>query len=380
MPGQRLLAQLDLFSEPEVVLDDPKYWNPDFARHFIEAWDGVAYVDPHAGMRLSEVAVKLVGRLDRDAHQVLLPRALATMGSSHRALEDLDTAEAILAEVRAHHARTLVPRLDEADYFRRMTYLRINQQRFAEALACAEKTVTLCRAELADHELGRAYGARGAVYLSMILSHESAPPGEPIHSLSEALRWVDPRKGLHTYEAPTRNLATALLKGYPCDLELTLRTLKKALRLQAKLRVTRRTLPNAQLRWTIGLVYMRTGELDRAAEVLRRARRVLMHLGFARQVAWISLDLAELYARLGHWGRLRILASEIISLEGVYSLEGLAALRAWHHAVLREEVPERVWSRVIDTVRLPLALSQRRQRQQPITFSHPRLRQAPPLW
>lgn len=384
MPGQRLLAQLDLFENPEVVLDDAKYWNPEFVRHFIEAWDAVAYEEPQAGMRVAEVAVELVGRLDMETQPVLLPRALAAMGSSYRALEDLAAAEDVLCEVARLHTRTLVPRLDEVDYLRRMTYLRMDQQRWAEALDFGDQAVVLCQAEQAEHELGRACGARGAVYLSMIVDGESVPAGEPTASLSEALKRVDPRQGPHTYEAPATNLALALLNGYSCDLQLTLSTLKAAARAQAHRRITRKTLPNAQLRWNMGLVYLRIGSADalqRAGEILRRARRRLMEIGIAEKVVRISLDLARVYAALGHWGRLRLLAEEILSIENGYPQEVLAVLKAWHTAILREQVPAQVWRRVLDDVRwAPLAFPKERQRH-PIVFTYSCPSQDnPPIW
>ena len=81
MPGQRLLKDLDLFGNLKAVLDDPKFRTPGFARRFIEAWDDVSYVDPHAGMRLANVAVKLVELLEADARRILRPRALARSGA-----------------------------------------------------------------------------------------------------------------------------------------------------------------------------------------------------------------------------------------------------------------------------------------------------------
>lgn len=380
VPGQRLLAELDLFTNPRVVLEDPKYWNPDFARHFIEAWDDVAYVDPHAGMRLARTAVELVELLDEDDRPILLPRALATVGSSHRALEELHEAEAVFAQVAALHEKTLIPRLDEADYCRRMTYFRRDQGRYVEALTFAEKTIVLCQAEQASHDLGSAYAARGSVYLLMIWTGDAVPRSEPIQSLSLAVERIDPRKSQYAYEAATGNLALSLLEGYDCDLEMTLATLKKTLRLQAKLRITKKTLPNAIVRWMIGLVYLRIGFLDRAGEILRRARRVLMQLGFLKDVVRISLDLARVYHAQGFWGRLRVLAEEILSLEEVYTPEALTALRVWHEAILREHVPERTWKRVLDAVRWePLAPGHKRQRQ-PITFIRRESTRDPRLW
>ena len=383
MPGQRLIAQLDLFENPEAVLGDPKYWNPECTRHFIEAWDGVAYEDPNAGYRLARTALELVGLLEEEAQAVLLPRALATLGSSYRGLGDLVGAQKDLARVGELYAETLVPRLDEADYLRRITYLRMDQEQWSEAIEAVTQAIVLCQAEQAEHELGRAYGARGAVYLVMFRRGKDVPAGEPVASLSEALKRIDARKGPHTYEAPVGNLALALLENYPCDLELTLTTLKEAVRCHSLRRITRKSLPNALLRWALGLVYLRIGSVDaltRAAEILRRARRRLMAIGVAEKVVHISLDLARVYTVLGHWGRLRLVAEEVISIEGGYSQEALAALRAWRSAVLRERVPAAVWERVLENVRWsPLTFPKQSQRR-PIRFVLPLEPEFQSLW
>lgn len=381
MPGQRLLAQLDLFANPEVVLDDTKYWNPEFARHFIESWDAISYDDAEAGFRLAEVAVTLVSLLDEEAQAVLRPRALATLGSSYRALGDLPQAEEILGEVANMHSKILVPRLDEADYLRRMAYLRMDQRRWTGALEFAAQTILLCKAEQAEHDAGRAYGAQGAVYLSMVLSGSDVPDGEPILSLSEALKRIDPRRGLDTYEAPMCNLALALLEGFPCDLELTLSTLKRALRIHAYRRITRKSLPNAHLRWTIGIVYLRIGSADflhRAIQILRRARRRLMDLGVPDKVVQISIDLGRAYYALGRWGHLRLVAEEILRIDRTLNRDALAAIQAWHAAILRERIPKTVWEKV-EEIRWSSVAVPEECHCRPITFT-PRPSSPPPLW
>ena len=282
--------------------------------------------------------------------------------------------------MRALHEQMLMPRLDEVDYYRRMTYLRRDQRRFDEAIAFAEQMIRLCQAEQATLELGRAYAALGRLYLSMVWVGEAVPEGEPTVSLALAVERIDPRKAPYAYEAAIGNLALSLLGGYECGLEAILETFKRTLRLQAKLRITKKTLPNAILRWMMALAYLRLGRLDRAGEILRRARRVVMRLGYLRYVVWISLDLAKVYQAKRSWGRLRILAEEILSLEGCYSPEGVAALRVWHRAILKEAVPSRVWQRVIDTVRWkPLAPEFEHQRQ-PISFTRPESAPDPRLW
>jgi hypothetical protein len=234
-----------------------------------------------------------------------------------------------------------------------MAYLRMDQSRFCEAIEFADKNITLCRAEWTNHEVGVGYTVLGAIYLQMVLSEDLVPKGEPIHSLSCALELIDSRKSVSAYEATFCNLSLALLEGYPLEPQHALGCIRKAQKLQANSRITRKTLPGSQLRWILGLVHLRSGATHRAEVTLRRVSRVLKDLGYLGHYSRVSLDLAEVYHRQGQWGRLRILAEEILTLEGVCSKDGLAALRVWCKAIRKGEVDTNTWERVLRTVRWP---------------------------
>jgi hypothetical protein len=360
MPGQNLLARIDLFAEPEVVLTDSKYWTPGFARLFIESWDDVSYRDPHAGKILAEVAVKLVAHLDKESQEVLGPCARAILGSSYRAIGELAEASFHLESVLAEYRAKLLPRLDEASCYRRMAYVRRDQLRYEEAINFAKLNISLCEAEQAKHETGRGYAALGAVYLYMLNRGEVVSKNEPLKSLSQALEYIDPRKSMCSYETAIGNLAFALGLRQPWNTDLALRHLRNAQRLQAANRISRKTLPGSQLRWMIALVYQKAGVTGRAVELLKRARQPIYENGYLCHYIRISLDLCDAYYRLGRWGSLRAIAEEILSYQSAMSPEALSALKAWHKAVREQNSDPNIWVRVLEKVRWgpPQALAQ----------------------
>ena len=185
----------------------------------------------------------------------------------------------------------------------------------------------------------------------MLNRGEVLPKGEPVESLSKALEYIDPRKGLCFYEAATGNLAFTLGQQHPWEIEAALSHLKEAQRLQASNRVSRKTLPGAQLSWMIALIYQKSGATGRAEALLQRARRTIYEKGYLQHYIRISLDLGEAYYRLGHWGRLRTLAEEILQFESAMSQDALSALNAWYEAVRHQNPDPSIWAKVIEKVR-----------------------------
>ncbi len=183
-----------------------------------------------------------------------------------------------------HSARALEVALEVAplhlkgDLLRRRCYRLLYQRRFADALVDAEAAVELS----SGADRAKAYGALG------ILFGYSGKIREAITAHERCLAETDPDDELDYCNA-IQNYATSLAKGSDDEV-------KKALALcgQARRKLSRRhKMQRAKLWWTIGLLHLRLGNRKAAWSALDTARRSLIALEVAPEVAAIIADMAR---------------------------------------------------------------------------------------
>ncbi len=221
-------------------------------------------------LRVARLCCRIAGRLKtKEARAVSFGR----LASALRLAGRLDHSERALKIAFADAPDDLRGYL-----LRFRSYLRMYQGRLPEAVHDAEAAVELTIG--ADH--ARSLGALG---VALFYSDRRR---EAISAYEQCLAETDPDSG-EAYCIVIQNYATALTKG-------TNEEVRKALRLcdEARSRLNRRhRMQRAKLWWTIGLLHLRLGNRKAAWRALNTARRSLIALELAPEVAAIIADMAR---------------------------------------------------------------------------------------
>ena len=246
-----------------------------------------SHLSRHVLRRLSEIADDKLTSGDLDCLRVA--RLCCRIGGQLRTGEARACSFARLASAlrlanRLDHAERALniawaaapPRL-KGDVLRRRSYLRIYQGRLAEGVQDAEAAVSV--------SVGitriRALGALG------IALGYSDKPREAIAVHAQCLAETDPDDSY--YCNAIHNYATSLSKG--TDRE-AVRALKLCMELRPRLKF-RHKMQRAKLWWTEGLLHHRLGHRRRAWRCLDHARRSLVALGAAAELAALVADMAR---------------------------------------------------------------------------------------
>ena len=151
-----------------VLLERKKYWKLTVFDLFLDRCDAYTFSQPAFGLFLAELApdfARCVARINRSAiEESLLFRAHAVLGSAYRAVGRLDDADTAYRTAEDFE----VPRLERAELLRRLAYLRMEQRRLEDALACVDEAIFLHRTEgdLRDCTSSVAVSWREAMYSS----------------------------------------------------------------------------------------------------------------------------------------------------------------------------------------------------------------------
>ncbi|MCP4655417.1 MAG: hypothetical protein GY856_08360 [bacterium] len=183
---------------------------------------------------------------------------------------------------------------ERGDVMRRMTALRLAQERLAEAITLVDQAVMLTREHGTSQQFGLAVLERGVV-AAMSGCYDDAAD-----HFAESLRHLDHRESEETYYAAIHNLAAAIAK---CP------DPRRMSGIFAMLKIARAALPagatdaRVRLKWIEGLAYLRLGSNMRATAILKRVSRNLD--GTAQEHASLALDLAQAHYMEGDHGRAR---------------------------------------------------------------------------
>ncbi len=234
-------------------------------------------------LRIAQLAVRIAGRLVRlrtwrrrpseSAEIALSFGQLATALRLANRLEHADTALRIAFDACPPYLKGVL--------YRRCAWIRLYQGKTEKALRDAESSVELALEEDRALALGT---------LAAVLYYRDDFRGA-IARYRESLALLDPADE-HSYCGILGSYAAVLARGTEEDAREAIE-LCQGLRSELK---PAQKMQRAKLRWIEGLLEKRLGKLDAAWRALDIARRSLLALKAAPEVAAVVADMAEVFA------------------------------------------------------------------------------------
>ncbi len=352
---KRLIRELDLPDQADLVIQRAKYWSSAFCWLYFEKCDELIFDDGHAGLRAAEVGpevVTLVSRFGRDSEPraPLRLRALGVLGSAYRAVGDLARAEEIYREGLRLLKAERVPSAEKANFMFRLAFLLSVQNRLDEALNLANGSVRVYRRSgeaLRRRHLGEALVIRGCVH------DQIGNTAAAMKDWSEALSCTDPKARPRVHHCASYNLAYGLVAKGAVDsrsLSTVEGHLSKARKFLSKRPRSRQKL---LLVWLQGIVMVRFGSTRRGEAAFKTARRGFLEMEAALEFALVSLDLGRHFFRSLELDQLKRLAVETQQLFSTLCTDQQAnrALLIWKDAVLATTVSTQAFTAAWQTVR-----------------------------
>ncbi len=339
---KRLIRELDLPEQADLVIQRAKYWTPAFCWLYFEKCDEVIFDDAHAGLQAAEVGpelVELVSRFSRELEPLppLQLRALGVMGSAFRAVGDLVQAEEIYQNGLRLLKAERIPAPEKANFLFRLAALRSFQNRVEEALRLVDGSVRVYRESsepIRRRHLGEALVIRGHFY--GLLGDTAAA----MKDWSEALSCTDPRMRPRVHHCASHNLACALVEKGTVDSRSLSRVESHLTRARKFLSKRPRSKQKLQLVWLQGIIMMRFGSTRRGEAAFKTARRGFFEMRAPFEFALVSLDLGRYLYRGRELDELKSLAVETQQLFTTLCPDPQAnhALGIWKNAVLARTV------------------------------------------
>ena len=339
-----LLERLSLPDDAPRVLTDPRYWNVDFCRLYLERSEEIRFENPDAGLRTAEVAPGLAYRVPKHqcggatAWSSLQLDALGLTGSAYRTVTALEVAEQVFLIAALLFADS-ADEVAVARFIRRTAYLRAAQGRFSEAEELVEEAIEAYCSLGLRHSLGCALVDRGVLYGRDRQFNLAA------RDLYEALDHLeDGRDPRYQYSA-VHNLAYALLKRDNADPHEAMKWIARARELNHE---PPTSLSQTKLLWMEGEASAMTGDAAEAKATLGRVHRQLLKLGAVLDAALAGIELAEVCFRTGD-------ATEVLRLAGrLFPLfrslrndqDAFDALKLFHRAALAGTLSTKVFESV----------------------------------
>lgn len=263
----------------------------------------------------------------------LQARAWAELANAHRVNDELEQAEAALAEARN------LRRLGTGDLFLHARVadveasLRTSQRRTAEACALLEEIHRLYLDLGERHLAGRALISRG------ICLRAGGAPQEAVQSFQEGLALLDPDRDSQLAFVANQALLDAMV-----DCGEFRRAAELLLESGLRQAFASDPLNLLRLRWVEGKILAGLGKLARAEEVFSAVRDEFRDRGLEYDAALAGLDLAAVWLQQG-------LTSDVLSLAqgmldtfrdlGIHR-EAVKALRFFHLACKEKVVTARL--------------------------------------
>ena len=366
---KRLVRELVLPDQADLVLQRRKYWTPRFATLYLERCDELIFDDPHAGLNAAQVGPELVNlirrltryegvRIDR-----LQLRSLGILASGYRASDCLQRSESVYNEAFEWLSKRLIPQEEAANLFFRVAVLRCFQNRMEQALdlaRCAIKIYreTVSEAERAEH-LGEALTVRGFLY-DMCRDSERA-----VADWSEAIACTDPARRSRIHFCASHNLAGTLTRRAvrPATLARVMTHIKEGRAFLAK---RPRSRHKFRLLWLRGTVDCRFGCARTGEHFLRKARRGFLDMRNAFDLALVSIDLGKFLFQWGDTNALRELARETVEVFShlCHEAEPNRALHLWKEHVISQTVTRDIFASTMHTLHQECYADFRRSRSQ----------------
>ncbi len=260
-----------------------RHLSPHILRHLCKEADDKTTCGDRDGLRVARIAVRLAGKVlrlrswrRRPGESEVLALSFAQLAAALRLADRLDHAEKAW-----QIASDAAPGYLEGDLLRRRAWLRFRRGRLKDALKDAKAAVDLTSG--LDYAL--------AVGTLAGLLYYNGDYQEAITKFRECLDVLDPNDE-HRYCGMLVSYTVALAKGSRSDLK---QGLKLCPELRSKLK-SRHKMQRAKLWWAEGLIQHRLGDSQAAWWALDLARRSLVAMKAAPEVAAIVADMARLEA------------------------------------------------------------------------------------
>jgi tetratricopeptide (TPR) repeat protein len=287
---------------------------------------------PVRGEELGLLAVRLSEHLDAQFYgealiEDLRARAWGYIGNSYRLRCDFQRADEIFATAYEHLRRGTQDSLERAILLDLEASLRREQRRFEQAFKLLRRAVALFLQSDQRHRAGRSLVNLSTVY------HYAGDPEGGIPILFQAVELIDPEQEPRLLLCARHNLI-----DYLADSGRYL----EAQRVYREARSLYRSFPDAwsqnRRKWVKGKIAFGLGQDEQAESLFRAAREGFIGEGIPYDTAFVSLDLAVLYARQGRVADLKVLAAEMAPLFSSLHIhsEALTALAYFRQAVETE--------------------------------------------
>ncbi len=344
---KRLVRELDLPEQADLVILRSKYWTPTFCWRYFERCDDLIFDDAHAGLQAAEVApelVELVCKFSRDTEPraSLRLRALCVLGSAYRATGDLEQAEQVYRRACFLIKRESVPEGDRANLLFRIGRLRSVQNRMEEALQLADESVGAYRRsseEVRQRYLGEALVMRGTCHYEIAGQSAAA-----VKDWSEALSCTDPKTQPRVHYVASHNLVCTLVERTvdPRSLSIVESYMSQARKFLSK---RPRSVQKLRLVWLQGMIMIRFGSTRRGEAALASARKGFIEMQAPFDMAMVSLELGRYLHRSRQFTKLRSLAVQTLQLFQAQCRDRRAsqALAHWSQAVLAQTLSREVF-------------------------------------
>jgi tetratricopeptide (TPR) repeat protein len=284
--------------------------------------------EPHRTRAFLHLALRIATQLDsgrygESAVATAQTRGWAYLGNARRVLGDLEGAEKAFRRAEFHFRQSHLDPMDEALLVHFRASLRLDQRRFADALALLEEALAVYREIGDDHHIGRVLMTRG---LSLLYGGE---PEKAAESYRESLVLFDEVRDSRLRFCCCKDLLYCLSEAGRAAEAATLLPEVKALATEVGA-----GLDLVRLRWIEGRIAAALGRAGEAESAYRATQDELLAARLPYDAALVTLDLAALLLQQGRGNEARSLAEEMLPIFQARQIhrEALAALAVFQRA------------------------------------------------
>lgn len=277
-----------------------RFAEPELIETLIERCHAARYQSPKKMLHLGHLAylaaeactITAAGSPERLSD--LQAHAQGAYGNAQRVCGNLPEAdETLTAALERWEAGSNSPWI-EGFLLSQISSLRTFQRRFDEATQLAEEAGKIFQ------ELGETQALAGTMVLKGVSLAYAGESEDAAEVLRQAIPIIDREEDPRLFLAAHHNLARCYIDLGRPDEALSLFVESRSLYQQCK-----DPLILLKATWQEGQLLREIGHLENAEAALLRAREGFIGEGLAYEMAMVSLDLADVYAKLGRTGDLR---------------------------------------------------------------------------
>lgn len=305
-----LLAELERHPLPRrkvLVSNARRFRSWGLAELLLErSWETFS-TDPLRSQEHAELALEVADRLEGPAHTVVLladleARAWAYLGNARRVVADLAGSEEAFSKAFSLLGSGSGDPLERARLLYLVARLRKDQRRLAEAHGALDRAISVFRRVGDLHLVGSSQMVKATLY------NLEGEPERAIALLREAVELIDLNRDHRYYLGARHNLIVYLIEAERfMEAQALLSSSRELYQRFAEPALQRR------FQWIRGRVALGLGQEEKAEKFLLHARGDFLAEGSNLEVAEISLELAQIYARQRRSGELKTLAGEMLA-------------------------------------------------------------------